>query len=119
MPGDLFRETSSPHVDQTRQWYTVPASVLVHALVVAVLIIAPLMAADVLPTPRFALAYTQILLPKEPPPPAPKPAARILPDVASPAAAPLVAPEVIAPETGLENAPPAPGDGVITGVANG
>src|SRR5438105_3224051 len=103
MAREMFRDVTDPSIHVgNRQWHTLPVSILAHILVIALLIVVPLMAGDVLPTPRSLTA--SFVAP--PPPPAPPPApAR--PDTAKPIvesnldAAPLVTPHEIAPESGL------------------
>ena len=66
MPQDIFGDVTRPPKGLGSQaWYTVPLSIVVHALAVAVVVIVPLMATDVIPTPRSVLTATVS------PPPAP------------------------------------------------
>ena len=52
MPRDLFGDVVSPSIKiGSKKWYTVPLSFLIHTVIVAAIVIVPLMAADVLPTP--------------------------------------------------------------------
>ena len=52
MPRDMFGDVTNPSVKVGSQaWYTVPVSILAHVVLFAGVIIIPLMAADVLPTP--------------------------------------------------------------------
>ena len=52
MPRDMFVDVVNPTIRiGSRKWYTVPLSILVHTVGIAALVIVPLMAADVLPTP--------------------------------------------------------------------
>jgi protein TonB len=84
------------------QPYTIAFSILVHAIAVCALFIAPLLAADELPDPRTATEFIMVEpIPTPPPPPAPP--ART-PTTAPPRAdaAPLTVPEGIAPETPVE-----------------
>ncbi|MDP7692572.1 MAG: hypothetical protein QGG89_12110, partial [Vicinamibacterales bacterium] len=70
MADQLFGEISSPSIRVgTRKWYTVPVSILTHAAVLAVVLIVPLMAADVLPATPTMLSFVA----PPPPPPAPPP----------------------------------------------
>ena len=65
MPKDMFRDIVDPTVKVgSQQWYTVPVSIAVHTVAVLALIVIPLMAADVLPTPPSMLAFAAA-----PPPP--------------------------------------------------
>ncbi len=73
--GELFREIAHPAVRVgTRKGYTVPLSILVHAVAVAGVVIAPLMAVDVLQPPGSITAFVAPLpsaRPPAPPPPTP------------------------------------------------
>ena len=52
MPRDLFGSVTRPSISLgNRKWYTVPLSLLSHSIVVAVVVVVPLMATDVLPAP--------------------------------------------------------------------
>jgi hypothetical protein len=67
----MFGDIVEPSVKVgTKQWYTVPVSIAVHTAAVLALIVIPLMAADVLPTPPSMLAFAAA-----PPPPPPAAAA--------------------------------------------
>lgn len=110
MPRDLFGDVvvRQPAV-RSRRSPVLLASIAAHVLVLLGVLIASTLAPDLLPTPREALAFYEpartvdIVLP--PPPPRPQPrsvAPQQLPSV-SPDAAPLVAPAIITPETGLES----------------
>ena len=53
MPGEMFGEVSHPSVRLgTKQWYTVPLSILVHTVLLVAMVVIPLLASDVLPTPQ-------------------------------------------------------------------
>ena len=53
MPRDMFGDVVDPSVKVGSQaWYTVPLSILAHVVLFAAVIIIPLMATDMLPTPR-------------------------------------------------------------------
>ena len=53
----MFGDIVDPSVKVgTKQWYTIPLSILVHTVVVLALVIIPLMAYDVLPTPPSMMA---------------------------------------------------------------
>src|SRR5205085_9822940 len=102
MAREMFRDVTDPSIHVgNRQWHTLPVSILAHILVIALLIVVPLMAGDVLPTPRSLTA--SFVAP--PPPPAPPPPAPARTDVAKPIveadsnAAPVVAPETIQRES--------------------
>jgi protein TonB len=114
----LFGEVANPTTKVgSRSWYTVPVSILAHVILFAVVIIIPLMATDVLPTPPTMMAFVGAPPPPPPPPPPPAPAApqpKVVPQpVTNPNAAPVEAPKEIVPE-----APP-PSIGVSEGVPGG
>ena len=75
MPKDIFEDVVRPSIRLgSGAWYTVPVSVVAHAAIAAALVVVPLMATDVLPTP---LKVREILITSPPPPtPPPPPAAR-------------------------------------------
>ena len=70
MPHDIFGDVARPPKGLGSQsWYTVPLSMVVHGLAVGVLVIVPLMAADVIPKPSSVLtAVVATPTPPEPPP---------------------------------------------------
>ena len=73
MPRDLFGEIVDPSVKLgTKQWYTVPLSILAHFAALFALVVVPLMATDMLPTPESVMAF--VVTPPPPPPPPPPPA---------------------------------------------
>jgi TonB family protein len=100
MPGIMFQDVVCPRAQTTRKWYTLPLSFLIHTSVLAVLIVVPLVATDVLPRPR---AVVEFVTPYVPVLPAAPPVRRA---ASSPAArgvvgAPLVAPDTIGAEPGM------------------
>src|SRR5438067_617413 len=102
MGFDVFGSlTSSPVSVGTRKWYTVPLSVLAHMVALLALVVVPLVATGMLPTPESVMVFT--VTPPAPPapqPPAPPTAEKIVP-VEVPAnreAAPVQAPDRIAAE---------------------
>src|SRR5690242_14111559 len=101
MQRQIFGDITDPSVKVgSRKWYSVPLSIAVHAIVLAVLLIVPLLASDVLPTPTAVMAFVAPPAPPPPPPP-PPPAASVVekPRVnVNPAVAPVEAPTAIAPE---------------------
>src|SRR3954462_9724032 len=114
MFGDIVKPSISVG---SKQWYTLPLSILVHVVVIGALIVIPLMAADVLPTPPGMMVtfYAGRAAPPPPPPPTPPPphppppppppppqaaAPKPVMDV-NPNAAPVEAPKEIKPETGI------------------
>ena len=110
MPRDLFDDVTHPSVRVgTRKWYTVPISVILHLAVVGIVVVIPLMAADVLPTAQTTIAFLAAPpAPPSPPPPPPPPRqveAPRLPDPVDTQAAPIEAPVEIVAETGLAAQP--------------
>jgi hypothetical protein len=64
VPRDMFGDVVDPSIKVGSQaWYTVPVSILAHIVLFGAVIIIPLMAADVLPTPTTMMAFAA------PPPP--------------------------------------------------
>lgn len=107
MFGDLVSRTPSI---RSRRAPLVIVSVLTHALVVLAMVLLSLVATEALPSPREAIEFfdTSVHMADVPPPPPPR---RIAPDVpqpdvpaVNPNAAPLVPPEGIAEESGIEQA---------------
>jgi hypothetical protein len=104
-----------------RKWYTLPLSLLMHAALVALLIVVPLVVADALPAPRKLLNFVIADVPPVPAPASPAPR-RIQPtDISNPNpdAAPLEAPTGVHRESALEvtHEPIAGGiEGVIEGL---
>ena len=103
MPRQLFDEVTHPTVEVgSRSRYTVLVSIVVHVLVAGVVVIVPLMATDVLPSPHRVIGAfaTGRAAPPPPPPPAVTASAETSKPVQhSPSAAPTTAPVSIAPET--------------------
>jgi periplasmic protein TonB len=125
MPRAMFHDVVEPSVTVgSRTGYTVPVSILVHVLLLAAVVAAPLIATDVLPAPQTIMAFAAPRAAPPPPPPpaapptAPRPAAPL--DV-SPNAAPLLAPDGIraeAPRTAVHLSQGVPG-GVEGGISEG
>ncbi len=68
----MFGDIVEPSVKVgTKQWYTVPVSILVHTAIILAVVIIPLMAADILPVPPSMMAF--VAAPPPPPPPTPPP----------------------------------------------
>ena len=52
MPRDMFGDVVDPSIKMgNKMWYTVPLTMLLEASIVAALVIVPLMATGLLPTP--------------------------------------------------------------------
>ena len=96
----MFSDIVQPSVNVgTRRWYTVPLSIAIHAAAIFVLIVIPLMAYDVLPTPYSAMdSFRTVTLPPPPSPPPPRAASKPVVAAVNPDLAPVVAPPMIAPE---------------------
>jgi protein TonB len=62
----MFEEVVCPSADANRKWYTLPLSFFVHTVVLAILIAVPLVATDVLPSPRKMLNYVDPMDPVMP-----------------------------------------------------
>ena len=77
--------------------YTLVFSIATHVVAACVLVIAPLLASDVLPEPRRATEFIQVV-PLAPSAPEPPHVARPIVVATNPAAAPLVTPDAISPE---------------------
>jgi protein TonB len=118
MPRDLFGDVVHHEVRVGgRAWYSLPLTILVHAVAIAVVVIVPLTAIDELPgLPRAAAEYMVIAPPQPPPAPprAPRRAAVDAPAV-NPHAAPTQAPDGIAPDTGRVPEPEDSADAGVTG----
>src|SRR5262249_20220511 len=72
MARDMFGDIRQPSItvgSKTR--YTVTISVVVHAAVIAAMIITPLVATDVLPSPPMMTVFISTSTPPPPPPPPP------------------------------------------------
>ena len=115
MPREMFGDVVDPSIKVgSQKWYTVPLSIIAHVVLFGAVIIIPLMATDVLPTPPSMMAFVGAP-PTPPPPPPPPPSAAPPPKtptpVANPNAAPIEAPKQIIPET--------PSVGVSEGVPGG
>ena len=96
----MFGDIVQPSVNVgTRRWYTIPLSIAIHALAILALIVIPLMAYDVLPTPYSAMdSFRTVALPPPPSPPPPRTASKPVVATVNPDLAPVVAPPTIAPE---------------------
>ena len=121
MPRDMFGDIVDPSIKVgSRKWYTVPLSIIVHTVVVGAVVIIPLMAADVLPTPPAMMAFVAAPAPPPPPPPPPPPkqTAEVKPiETVETNVAPTQAPAQIAPEKGFLDA--GVEGGIVGGVVGG
>jgi protein TonB len=104
VPREIFGEVTDPTPRLgSRSKYTVLLSIAAHVAIAAVVVIVPLMASDVLPTPRTVIGAFAAQPAAPPPPPpsaAPAPASRpARAETSSPGAAPITAPDSIVPET--------------------
>lgn len=105
MPGSMFQIFVCEPARSTRKWYTVPLSLIAHAGLLTVLIVTPLVATTVLPTPRSVIAFvTPPPPPALPPSPAPQPAevVRRLQAHLETSTVPLEAPDGVGRETALD-----------------
>jgi len=80
-----------------------PVSIGAHVVVLGAVLVIPLMAADVLPTPQDVIAFMQTVpVPEPPAPPAPvRPVATVIHAVADQGLAPVQAPSAVGPESGV------------------
>ncbi len=100
MPRDLFGEVTRPSITiGSRKWYTLPLSLLSHSGIIIMLIALPILAPAVMPSVFAGGApdWIATILPPPPLPPA-RPQPDSPPPAGNPAAAPLHAPDRIAPE---------------------
>jgi protein TonB len=97
----MFQDVVSLPAHSSRKWYTLPLSFLVHTSVLAVILVIPLIAADVLPQPRTIMEFVTPYVPVVPS--APPPAQPVSPTPAAPTTpgAPVVAPDAIGAETSV------------------
>jgi hypothetical protein len=73
MPGTMFTEVVSPRGSSHRKWHTVPLSLIVHAAIFAVIIVAPLVATGELLMPeRLMPSFVIANVVPSPPPAAPR-----------------------------------------------
>ncbi len=114
MPRDLFNggTASASTTRGVRRYATVGVALLLHLGIVAVVLIVPLFADDVLPTPDLGrVRYVDATFVAPPPPSAPPVVRRVQANVPNPDAAPIVAPHEIRPE---QPAPEARGAEYVT-----
>ena len=119
MPGIMFQDVVCSRADASRKWYTLPLSFLVHTSVLAVLVVVPLIATDVLPRPRAIMEFVTPYVPVIPT--APPPVRRAAPSsaTANTGGAPVVAPDAIGVESGVIFEPGQVETGSIDGLAGG
>jgi protein TonB len=125
MAHDLFSEVSTPsiRVRASSRW-TIPLSIAAHVVIVALVLIIPLMAADVLPMPSAGNLQFVAAVAPPPQPPAPRMmTARVTATPAvirDPNVAPIAAPDKIADEPPAQFAGPVADGGIdAIGVTNG
>ena len=73
MPRDLFGTVTRPSISiGNRKWYTVPVSLLSHAIILAMIVIVPILAAPMMPGVLDSTAlvrFIEVVPPTPPPPP--------------------------------------------------
>ena len=115
MRPDLFGNVVRPSIAiGSRAWHTVPFSILMHAVLVAAVIAAPLMAPGVLPLPPAMMAFLAAAPLPPPPPPARTAASKALVELTR--AVPIEAPSGIKADNGLVAPDEGPPGGVERGV---
>jgi periplasmic protein TonB len=124
MAADLFGDvTQTPTRLGGRQWYTLPLSIVTHAVTVVVIVVVPLATSDMPPPIRRALTHfaDMDITPVVPPPPPMRREPTAGADTpVSRDAAPTVAPPEIGPETFPLDLPEVGGaDGVPNGIPGG
>jgi protein TonB len=101
MPREIFGDVFDSSVKLgTRRWYTIPLSIVTHAIALAALVVVPLLATDMLPTPQSIVTFLVVPPPPEPVPP---PSSIVPPDAPpdvdiNPIAAPIAAGNAIIAE---------------------
>ncbi|HEX6323537.1 MAG TPA: energy transducer TonB [Vicinamibacterales bacterium] len=111
MPADLFDPASRPAPVGARRRLTVTTSIAIHAILVLLLIVLPLVGGVSMPEAVDRI-HAFVAPPAMPPPPAVQPPAATRPaTTANPNAAPLHAPDAIAPEVTV----PVPGVAEVPG----
>ena len=118
MPRQMFADviTITTRVG-SRKWYTVPLSILAHALIVGLVVVIPLMATDILPSPPTRLGFVAVA--PAPPPPSPPPPPRRT-TAPTPSAPPVdTVPLVPATTLGVERLLPPEDPPSLRGIADG
>ena len=99
MPRDLFGDVTDPYPSLgSRKWYMVPLSLAAHALILLALVVAPLVATGALPLPASRIVFVPAVAPELPPAPAVRPVEPAAAPPGAERAAPINAPDTIAPE---------------------
>jgi protein TonB len=116
MPRDLFGDVTRPSISVgNRKWYTVPVSLLSHAIILVMIVIVPILAAPMMPgviDNNTLYRFIDIVPPT--PPPVPKPRTQELKPV-EPAGPPVEAPTGISKEPETIREEPVDDIGVIRG----
>ncbi len=116
MQQRLFEDLldSDVKVHKTKQGYTLPVSIGIHVIVLLVVVIVPLMTAETLPEPTSVVkaffVEPQAAPPPPPPPPPPAPKAQVQPRSAPTPVpveqdnitAPVVTPDEVRPDEGID-----------------
>jgi protein TonB len=103
MPRDLFGDVTRPSISiGNRKWYTVPVSLMSHAIIVAMIVIVPILAAPLMPNVLGDSMPEFINITVPPPPAAPKPRIAETKPIVNQNAAPIDAPSEIKPEVPLD-----------------
>jgi len=124
MVRDMFSDVREPSIKAgSQQRYTVAMSVIVHTAIIAAVMIIPLVATDVLPTPPVMTVFVSTPVPPSLPPPAPpvQTVAARRPEQ-DPSLAPLEAPSRISQETVDREGEPKlldKIDGAVLGITDG
>jgi protein TonB len=120
MPRDLFGNVTRPSISVgNRKWYTVPVSLLSHALVLAMIVIVPIIAAPLMPSVLDNNPLTAFIkiVPPQPPRPPQRDTAHVTP-VENPGP-PTTAPTGFSKEIVVDTDPPTTvPDGWFPGVEN-
>ena len=102
MPANMFEDSVSPRAALNSNRYALPLSFAIHTTVLAIVIVVPLVATDVLPSPRQVLHYTMPeAIPVVAPPPVQMPRVNTPPVVQAAIVAPVIAPANIGVESGV------------------
>lgn len=119
MPRELFGDVSNPRVEiGSRSRVTLPVSIAVHAVMVALVVVVPLMAPSLMPSPPSVFIFAAPAPLPPPPPSAPAEQAGPLSATEHRGAAPTDAPSTIADEPPASVSVPF-GVGVAGGVDGG